>query len=184
VTLNVNGKTTRTSMSPGDADSYSMAVTQTLGGDVQVSANAYLPLKKIQSSAVQTDKFPEECLPCDGCESLQETFGATSFGYELTIDGSNRSGVLSGSECSASDSSTWTSVVGISVVKTNNVCRLRVNAQEFGTWCVTSIEGSVPLSANTTLPITISLTGTKTCDNPLDSNPPVTTAASGSITIS
>jgi hypothetical protein len=184
VTLNVNGKTTRTTMSPGDADSYSVAVTQTLGGDVQVSANAYLPIKKIQSNDVKTDKFPEECLACDGCGSLQETFGATSFGYALTIDGSNRSGVLSGSECSASNSSTWPSVVGIGVVKTNNACRLLVNAQELGTWCVTDVGGSVPLTANTTLPITISLTGTKTCDIPLDSNPPVSTPVSGSITIS
>jgi hypothetical protein len=171
-------------MSPGDSDSYSETVTQTQGADVWISAYAYLPIKNLHSSFFHIDKFPKECVFCDSCPSLQDTFGATSFGYALTIDGLNRSGVLSGSECSASNSSTWPSVVGISVVKTNNVCMLLVNAQEFGTQCGTYLEGSVPLSANTTLPIAISLTGTKTCDNPFDSNPPVNTPASGSITIS
>ena len=186
VTIKIhNGITIRTTMSPGDADSYSVQVTQPLGSEVRVFVTAYNPiLGRYIPSYHAIDTFPEACEECDSCESLQETFGATSFGYALTIDGLNRSGVLSGSECSASNSSTSLSVVGISVVKTNNVCMLLVNAQEIGTQCVTSLEGSVPLSANTTLPITISLTGTKNCDNPFDSNPPDNTPASGSITIS
>ena len=52
-------------MSPGDADSYSESVTQSLGGDVNISASAYLPIKKLQSSTAQTDKFPEECEECE-----------------------------------------------------------------------------------------------------------------------
>jgi hypothetical protein len=62
VTILINGKAIRTTMSPGDADSYSEAVTQTLGGTVTVTANAYLPIKGLQSNAVATDAFPEECL--------------------------------------------------------------------------------------------------------------------------
>jgi hypothetical protein len=52
-------------MSPGDADSYSETVTQTQGADVRISANAYLPIKKLQSSTVHTEKFPEECEECE-----------------------------------------------------------------------------------------------------------------------
>jgi hypothetical protein len=52
-------------MSPGDSDSYSETVTQTQGADVRISANAYLPIKKLQSSTVHTEKFPEECEECE-----------------------------------------------------------------------------------------------------------------------
>jgi hypothetical protein len=170
-------------MSPGDSDSYSETVTQTQGADVWISAYAYLPIKNLHSSFFHIDKFPKECVFCDSCPSLQDTFGATSFGYALTIDGLNRSGVLSGSECSASNSSTWPSVVGISVVKTNGVCMLMVNTQNIDTWSNTNTTGSIAISNNTTLPITISLNGTKTTGNPF-MGPPVSTPVSGSITIS
>ena len=48
-------------MSPGDADSYSEVIQQTPGADVNISANAYLPIKKIQSNAGTSSTFPEMC---------------------------------------------------------------------------------------------------------------------------
>jgi hypothetical protein len=63
VTIRINGKTIKKTMSPGDADSYSEVVQQTLGADVKISANAYLPILSVQSSAATTSSFPDEC-PC------------------------------------------------------------------------------------------------------------------------
>lgn len=78
VTIRINGKAIRTTMSPGDADSYSQAVTQTLGGPVTVTANAYLPIKKLQSNAVETDVFPEECPDIYSITVTDRVVGAAS----------------------------------------------------------------------------------------------------------
>lgn len=66
VTININGKTIRKTMSPGDGDSYSELVEQSLGGSVRITANAYLPIKGLQSNASSVDAFPSECPPCAG----------------------------------------------------------------------------------------------------------------------
>jgi len=68
VTVNINEKTIKTTMSPGDADSYSESLSHLLGGNVRISANAYLPIKRIQSSTTKIDKFPEAC-PQPECET-------------------------------------------------------------------------------------------------------------------
>jgi hypothetical protein len=184
VTIKINGKTIRTTMSPGDADSYSETVTQTPGGKVRVYVTAYNPIlgKNIPSNH-RVDKFPEEC-KCNGCGSLEQLLEPSYISYNSIIDGVSSSGIVHiTGDCVSYSDYDWQTQVSLSVVKTNGVCMLMVNTQNIGTWSNTNTTGSIAISNNTTLPITISLNGTRTTSNPF-MGPPVSTPVSGSITIS
>jgi hypothetical protein len=58
----VHGKKIDTpNMTPGQSIDYSVSVVQDLGKPVLIRANAYMPLKKLQSSDQHEFNFPEMC---------------------------------------------------------------------------------------------------------------------------
>ena len=62
VSVWVHGKKIDTpNMTPGQSIDYSVSVVQDLGKPVLIRANAYLPIKKLQSSDQHEFKFPEMC---------------------------------------------------------------------------------------------------------------------------
>jgi hypothetical protein len=87
-------------MSPGDADSYSEVIQQTPGADVNISANAYLPIKKIQSNAGTSSTFPEMCGSGSGCTNPY----AANYDPEISDDDGSCITCASAGKCIPDDS--------------------------------------------------------------------------------
>ena len=68
------------SWTPGTAVDYSVAVQQDLGKSVLIRANAYLPIKRIQSNARHEFNFPKICV--SGCTNPH----AANYDPEITDD--------------------------------------------------------------------------------------------------